>query len=114
MFSLKHAGGELTTQEVQYRRGLFQGDALSPLLFCLSVTPLSFGLQNTTGYPAKFLTNPATHLMFVDDLKIYASGAKALGQSLKVVENHHRHRHENRCTEMCNSMLKEGKENRGI
>jgi len=86
VFSLKHAGGELTTPEVQYRRGLFQGDALSPLLFCLSVTPLSFGLRNTTGYPARFLTNPATHLMFVDDLKIYASGAKALGQSLKVVK----------------------------
>jgi len=86
VFSLKHAGGELTTQEVQYRRGLFQGDALSPLLFCLSITPLSYGLQNTTGYPARFLTNSATHLMFVDDLKIYALGAKALGQSLKVVE----------------------------
>jgi len=84
--SVQHAGGELTTQEVQYRRGLFQGDALSPLLFCLSVTPLSYGLRNTTGYPARFLTNPATHLMFVDDLKVYASGAKALGQSLKVVE----------------------------
>ena len=73
-------------QEIHYRRGLFQGDALSPLLFCLCVAPLSIGLRSVTGYSPKFTPSPVTHQMFVDDLKVYASGENGLEESLKVVE----------------------------
>ena len=86
VFMLRHAGGMLRTTEVQYKRGIFQGDTLSPLLFCLCVTPISYGLRTTSGYTARFLKEPVTHLMFVDDLKIYASGGAAMGRSLKEVE----------------------------
>ena len=86
VFTLRHAGGLLETDQIQYKRGLFQGDALPPLLFCLSVTPLSYGLRTTAGYSPRFTENPVTHLMFVDDLKVYAAGAKPLEQSMKAVE----------------------------
>ena len=58
VFSLKHGGGVPETQEIHYRRGLFQGDALSPLLFCWCVAPLSIGLRSVTGYSHKFTPSP--------------------------------------------------------
>ena len=86
VFTLRHAGGILATEEVQYRRGLFQGDSLSPLLFCLCMTPLSYALRNTPGYSTKCSNTPVTHLMFVDDLKVYAPSEVALSKSMEVVE----------------------------
>lgn len=50
------------------------------------MTPLSYGLRATTGYSTKFLLEPVTHLMFVDDLKVFAPGEAALARSMKVVE----------------------------
>ena len=50
------------------------------------MTPISYGLRTTSGYTARLLKEPVTHLMFVDDLKIYASGGAAMGRSLKEVE----------------------------
>ena len=36
--------------ELTYRRGVFQGDSLSPLLSCLSIAPISHALRKTGGY----------------------------------------------------------------
>ncbi len=55
--------------DIQYRRGLFQGDSLSPLLFCLSTAPLSWALSQRQGVCSKMLDR---HTIFVDDLKVYA------------------------------------------
>ena len=41
------SGKEKRTVGIEYRRGLFQGDSLSPLLFCLCLAPLSGVLRNT-------------------------------------------------------------------
>ena len=35
----------LTTEPISIKRGIFQGDSLSPLLFCLAVNPISFKLS---------------------------------------------------------------------
>ena len=41
--------GTVKTRIMQIRRGIFQGDSLSPLLFCMALNPLSTEL-NRTGY----------------------------------------------------------------
>ncbi len=55
---------------INLKRGLFQGDSLSPLLFCLCVAPLSQELKTNAGFRSEFLAEPVTHLMFIDDLKV--------------------------------------------
>ena len=69
------------------KRGIYQGDSLSPLLFCLCVAPLSKALRATKGFYSTHQINPVTHLMFVDDLKVYTDGKSGLEEAVKVVEN---------------------------
>jgi len=53
------------------RRGIFQGDSLSPLWFVIALMPLSKMLQNTgKGYQLRNGTK-VSHLLFMDDLKLY-------------------------------------------
>ena len=46
---LSCGNGTIKTRLMQIRRGIFQGDSLSPLLFCMALNPLSKEL-NRTGY----------------------------------------------------------------
>ena len=39
--TLTHNGGAIKVPNVKIKRGIFQGDSLSPLLFCLAIDPLS-------------------------------------------------------------------------
>lgn len=72
--------------DLEYRRGLFQGDSLSPLLFCLSIAPLSHELRKHSGFRSSVLEDNITHTMFMDDLKLYASGKTSLEQMLTLVD----------------------------
>jgi len=38
---LYHTEGHIKTGKVAIKRGIFQGDSLSPLLFCLALIPLT-------------------------------------------------------------------------
>ena len=70
---------ESVKTELEYRRGLFQGDSLSPLLFCLSIAPISKALRESTeGFKVRYMGLPVFYLFFMDDLKVYASNATAL------------------------------------
>ena len=91
--SLRHTKGTITIPKVKIKRGIFQGDSLSPLLFCMAIDPLSKLLNKSrSGYnlsqtrqkdPAKTVN----HLLFMDDLKLYASSDAELHQLLQVVSN---------------------------
>src|SRR6266550_4391650 len=75
------------TDPIEVKCGIFQGDSLSPLLFCLGLNPLSEVLQEDkqNGYQAKggqFIN----HLLYMDDIKIYAKNEKNLDQLLRKVE----------------------------
>lgn len=72
---------------IRMEQGLYQGDALSPLLFCLSVAPISWLLRETgAGFQPKYHAAPLTHLHFADDLKIYASSPAELEATVRKVE----------------------------
>ena len=57
--------------EVNIRRGIFQGDTLSPLLFILAMIPLSTLLDSLDhGHRMGKNRGKINHLLFVDDLKL--------------------------------------------
>ena len=69
------------------RRGIFQGDSLSPLWFCMALNPIST-LLNSTGYGFKIKDETSVkhllnHLMYMDDIKMYASTEHQLHQLLR-------------------------------
>ena len=57
--------------EVSVKCGIFQDDAMSPLLFCLVLNPLSYFLDNLRGCKISATVN-LTHLMYMDDIKLFA------------------------------------------
>ena len=87
-FSITSGGKKVLTDYIQFRRGVFQGDSLSPLLFCISLLPLSVELRQMSGYmagPPNCRTHRVTHLFYMDDLKVYASIESRHQQTLEVV-----------------------------
>ena len=71
--TLVHKEGVLETGPIRVKRGIFQGDSLSPILFSMSLNPLSQELQKTGyGYQLDEQTK-INHLFYVDDLKLYGT-----------------------------------------
>lgn len=78
-----------TTPGIDIKRGLFQGDSLSPLWFCLALNPLSNALNNTK-YGFRMKSSPTnsftlSHLLYIDDIKIYASNEQHLKYLLDII-----------------------------
>ena len=71
---------------IDIRRGIFQGDSLSPLLFVLCMIPLTQTLRKLkSGYTLK---NEETlnHIFFMDDLKIFAKSDSAVDGLVSTVQ----------------------------
>ena len=65
------AGKSLAETKIQRR--IFQGDALSPLLFIIAMMPLNHILRKcTTGYKLSRSQENINHLMYIDDIKLFA------------------------------------------
>ena len=78
--------GEENLGEVNTRRGIFQGDSLSPLLFVVCLLPLTHILRGAApGYHFASNGQKVNHLLFMDDLKLYASNEKSLESLIQVV-----------------------------
>ena len=75
-----------TSIPVTLKRGVFQGDSLSPLLFCICVAPLSLQLRKRTGFRSAHQVSPVTHMFFMDDLKTSKEGKKSLEETVGLVE----------------------------
>ena len=59
--------------EVNVKRGIFQGDSLSPLLFVLSIVSLSLILKKVkVCYKWRTKKYKLKHLLFLDDLQLHA------------------------------------------
>ena len=74
--SMKNWRVELTSMgqklgEVNIRRGIFQGDSLSPILFVMALIPWSTVLNKTkVGYGLVNNRGKINHLLYMDDLKL--------------------------------------------
>ena len=66
------------------RCGIFQGDTLSPLLFCIVLTPLSLLLDHLDGYHTR-VTGQLNYLLYMNDLKLYAGSDTHLETLLHTV-----------------------------
>ena len=63
--------------EVKVQRGIFLGDALSPLLFVRAMMPLNHILRKcTAGYKLNKLQQKINHLMYIDDIKLFVKNEK--------------------------------------
>ena len=78
--------GENVLGQVNIRRGILQGDSLSPLLFIISLIPLTM-ILNKTKHGYQFSTNGQriNHLLYMDDLKLYSRTEKELNSLAETV-----------------------------
>ncbi|XP_026685290.1 uncharacterized protein LOC113470790 [Diaphorina citri] len=74
------------TDLICIRRGIFQGDSYSPLLFCLCLMPLSRILNaGTMGYQLVKNEKPINHILYMDDLKLFGKNENELKMLLDLV-----------------------------
>jgi hypothetical protein len=72
--------------KVHIKRGIFQGDALSPLLFIMAMIPISTILRRMKkGYEMDKGKDMITHLLYMDDLKLYAKHEEAMTSIINTV-----------------------------
>ncbi|XP_052738597.1 uncharacterized protein LOC112058219 [Bicyclus anynana] len=70
---------------IRIRRGIFQGDCLSPLWFCMALNPLSTLLEGSgTGFQFRRGGTKVPHLLYMDDLKLLAPNATRLQELLNL------------------------------
>ncbi|XP_044755032.1 uncharacterized protein LOC123313986 [Coccinella septempunctata] len=74
-------------EQIKINRGIFQGDTLSPIWFCLALNPLSIILNNTNyGYVInKNRQVTISHRLYMDDLKLYGANSEQLRRMLEIV-----------------------------
>ena len=71
--------GRKNLVETKIQRGIFQGDASSPLLFITAMMPLNHILRKcTAGYKLTKSQEKINHLMYMDDIKLFAKNEKEL------------------------------------
>ena len=71
---------------VDVKRGIFQGDPLSPLLFTVIMLPLTLVLRKMdAGYKLGRGMKPINHLLFMDDLKLYSASKDQLDSLVQSV-----------------------------
>ena len=65
------AGGR-SSAETKIQSGIFQGDALSLLLFIIAMMPLNHVLRNCiAGYKLSRTKEKISHLMYMEDIKLF-------------------------------------------
>ena len=85
--TLVNKEGVLETGPIRIKRGIFEGDSLSPLLFSMSLNPLSIELNETKyGYQLDKQTK-INHLFYVDDLKLYGTNDNQLAGLINTVKH---------------------------
>jgi len=77
----------MQSQPMQIRRGIFQGDSLSSLLFCIALIPLTNELNRADcGYQVHGTERKISHLLYMDDLKLLGRSENDLKNEMKIVQ----------------------------
>ena len=85
-WKLMLCSGNSELGEVEIKRGIFQGDSLSPLVFVLALIPLSLTLRKAkAAYEFSENKEKINHLLFMDDLKLYSRSEKGLDSLVQTV-----------------------------
>ncbi|KAF7682506.1 Retrovirus-related Pol polyprotein from type-2 retrotransposable element R2DM [Astathelohania contejeani] len=89
-WSLDVRAGPQRIVNKRVKKGILQGDSLSPLLFVLCIDPLSRRLNER--YPnvsihAEKISHATNHLLFIDDLKLLATNSTVMGNMVKETES---------------------------
>ena len=72
--------------QVDIRRGIFQDDSLSPLLFVLCIVPMTWLLRRTkTDYEWGNKGFKLNHLLFMDELKLFAKRKNQIDSLVQTV-----------------------------
>ena len=88
---MKHWNTELNASQsrhgnVKIKRGIFQGDSLSPLLFVMTMIPLTLMLRKTNiFYEVRKKGERINHLLFMDDLKLFTKTVDQIGSLVNTV-----------------------------
>jgi hypothetical protein len=81
---------KLKSKPIQIKRGIYQGNSLSPLWFCLAINPLT-NLLNSTGYGFNIRLynnlSKLNHLLYMDEIKLYASKKNHILSLLTITAN---------------------------
>ena len=89
ILQVKKGKNRVLSKEIAIKRGIFQGDSLSPTLFCLCFTVISYHIRDlklgyTLGAPSKrHGSQMITHTLLMDDLKIYSTSHQLLEKVIK-------------------------------
>ena len=76
----------MQSQPIQIRRGIFQGDSLSPLLFCIALIPLTNELNRADcGYQVHGTERKISHLLYMNDLKLLGRNENDSKNEIKIV-----------------------------
>ena len=86
MWKLELTSCGVSLGDVHIKRGIFQGDSLSPLLFVLCMVPLSLVLRKVKfHYEFGDKVTRLNHLLFMDDLKLFAKSYDQIDSLVRTV-----------------------------
>jgi hypothetical protein len=76
----QHAEGKIIeTEDLEILCGIFQGDSLSALPFCVSLIPLIEQVKKlNSGYEEHTTKTKVSHLLYIDGLKLISKTAEEL------------------------------------
>jgi hypothetical protein len=78
----------IETEEIEMQCGIFRGDSLSSLLFCICLIPLTEQLNRlNTGYEQHTTKTKISHLLYMDDSKLLGKSEKELQKHIQTVTN---------------------------
>lgn len=79
-----HTEGKIIdTEDLEIQCGIFQGDSLSPLLFCISLNPLTEQLNKmNTRYEEHITKMKVSYLFYTDDFKLIGKTEEALKKQM--------------------------------